>query len=255
MARIWAIKNMVILDNVKTTNRLAYLIGSMAVFILLLSFIDYAVSNWFVIEKVTITGNMDHINPKQLNYVAENKIQGNLFTLDINELQDEFRQIPWVKHITIYREFPNSITVGVSEYNAVARLGNDGLISADGKIFSGTEADDLPVFNVPSQNISEALTDYQLISKLLHKRQVVVKQLDINGLGITKVDLSNNLHIIICGTEIENQIKLLDQYWDKLYQVNPGLNYVNMCYKNALAINSISKPVVAKSESMAAGGN
>jgi cell division protein FtsQ len=180
----------------------------------------------------------------QLSLVASNNVEGNLFTLDINDLQEEFRQIPWVKQVTIFREFPNSITVGVSEYTAVAKLGANRLISADGKVFNGTANSMLPVFTAPEQNISEALTDYQLIGRILHDRQVQINKLAINGLGITKVDFSNNLHVVICGTDIEGQVKLLDQYWDKLYDLNPGLSYVNMCYKNALAINEI-KPTAS----------
>ena len=41
-----------ILDNVKVINRLAYLIGGLAVFLLLFSFIDYGVNNWFLIRYV-----------------------------------------------------------------------------------------------------------------------------------------------------------------------------------------------------------
>lgn len=243
-----------IFDNVKFINRLAYLLGGLAVFILLFSFIDYMVNNWFEIEKVTVTGNMEHINQNELSSLAQNDVHGNLFTLDINDLQDEFRQIPWVKHVTISREFPTGISVGLTEYSAVAKIGGRKLISADGKIFKGTESSDLPVFDAPMQNISEALIDYQLIGRILNKREVRVESLSINGLGITKIDFSNNLKVIICGTEIENQLKLLDQYWDKLYELNPGLNYVNMCYKNALAINAIKKStVIDEIESMAFG--
>lgn len=233
-------------DNVKFINRLAYLIGGLAVFVLIFSFINYGVNNWFLVNKVTITGNMEHVDEGELTYIAQKRVQGNLFTLDINDIQNDFRRIPWVKHVTVYREFPNSITIGVSEYSAVARIGDDGLISADGQIFTGNvDSQKLPLFSAPEQNISEALADYKLINRMLAPRKVEITKLSINGLGITKLELSNNLRIVICGASIESQMQVMNQYWDKLYDVNPGLNYVNMCYKNALAINAINKPAAS----------
>ncbi len=51
----------------------------------------------------------------------------------------------------------------------------------------------------------------------------------------------------MCGSNIASQMERLDQYWDKLYTINPGLNYINMCYKDALAINDVVKAKSAES--------
>jgi cell division protein FtsQ len=238
-----------IFDNVKFINRLSYLIGGLAVFILLFSLVDYGINNWFTIDKVTITGDMEHVDQKQLTDTTISAAQGNLFTLSLNNMQAQFLQIPWVKHIIISRNFPNDVMVLVSEYTAIAHLGNDRLISADGKIFNGVASESLPVFDTKIGDVSEALTDYQLIGRIFKDRGVDVERIYINGFGITKLYFSNDLQVVLCGTEIELQLKLLDKYWTKLYTTNPGLNYVNMCYKNALAINAINKPLGLSVES------
>lgn len=242
----------IMLDNVKLINRSAYLIGGLAVFLLLFSFVDYGVRTWFLIKRVTISGDLSHISAKQLSYVVKNRLEGNLFTLDIDNLQEEFRAIPWVKDVTVSRQFPNAITIGLSEYVAVARLNDEGLITQSGKVFVG--ADDntsLPVFDVPLTNIRDALSDYKHIKPILEIHQVSLRKLTVNGIGITKVELSNNLHITMCGSNITSQMERLDQYWDKLYALNPGLNYVNMCYKDALAMNDVVKAKSAESSSVA----
>ncbi len=229
------------LSNVKLINRFAYLTGGLAIFILLLSLIEYGVNNWFLINRIIITGKIKHVSAKQVSYIAENRLQGNLLTLDIDSLQEEFRQIPWVKDVTVSREFPDSITIELSEYDAIARLNNEALITQDGQVFDG--ADDsigLPTFDVPLKNVHEAISDYHQIEPILALRKLQVSKLDINGVGITKIEFSNGLHVTICGSEFAKQIELLDQYWDKLYSINAGLSYINMCYKNAFAINAIT---------------
>ena len=54
--------------------------------------------------------------------------------------------------------------------------------------------------------------------------------------------------VTICGNDISTQLSLLDKYWQKLYDINPKLSSINLCYKNALAINSpmvIESPVIS----------
>ena len=240
------------LDNVKLINRSAYLMGGLAVFLLLFSLVDYGVRNWFLIERITITGDINHTSEKQFSYIAKNRLKGNLFTLDIDSLQEEFKQIPWVKEVTVSRDFPDAITIWLSEYDAIARLNDEALITQDGKVFDG--ADDriiLPTFDVQLRNIPEAISDYRAILPILSKHKIQIKKLTINGVGITKIefstrdsstrDSSNKLNVVICGANFAADIATLDKYWNKLYALNPGLNYVNMCYKNAMAINAIAR--------------
>ncbi|MBP9743220.1 MAG: FtsQ-type POTRA domain-containing protein [Burkholderiales bacterium] len=229
-------------DNVKFINRLAYLVGGLAIAILGFSVVNYAINNWFVVENVVITGNIEHIDLKTLTLVAKEKIRDNLFTLDLDDIQNNFQNIPWVKHVTVMRDFPHSLLIGVDEYSAIARWGNEGLIASDGNIFNGNDVSgELPIFYVAPQNVSEAISDFNMVNAMLAKHNVHLTELNLYGFGITKFVLSNQLNITICGSAVESQIALLNKYWDKLYELNPGLNYVNMCYKNAMAINQATK--------------
>ena len=147
-------------------------------------------------------------------------------------------------------ENANDVVVLISEYKAIARLGNSYLISNEGKVFNGIATESLPVFNTAVENVSEALSDYKLIEQVLANRNVTADSININGFGITKLYLSNGLNVVICGSDIEDSLRILDNYWDTLYVTNPGLDYVNMCYKNAMAINAIRKPAKISVESV-----
>ncbi|MCX8515162.1 MAG: FtsQ-type POTRA domain-containing protein, partial [Burkholderiales bacterium] len=206
------------------------------------SCVEYGMNNWFAIRQVVITGNMVHINPNDLKDVAQNRAKGNLFTININYLQNYFKAVPWVQNAVVSREFPNSLSVEITEYQAVAKFANKGLIAPDGNVFLGSSNNEsLPIFYTAAQNVSEALDDNQLINETFKDKGVKVVSLTLNGYGLTKVELSNQLHLIICGNPFNREINLLHAYWDKLYKINPQLNYVNMCYKNAMAINQISR--------------
>ena len=230
------------LDNIKLVNRLSFLIGALAVFIILSSCIYYVAQNWFKIEQIKIQGNTTHITEAQLSYIAKNRLKGTFFTLDIDSLQREFQRIPWVKSVTVLREFPGTITVDIKEYDVIARFGEDGLISGEGRVFNG--ADDratLPIFAAPQQQIGQLLDDYQRLKPLLARKNLTLSKLELNGAGITKIMFGNNMQVVICSIDISDSLQVLTRYWDKLHALNPNLNYINMCYKNAVAINMVQK--------------
>ncbi|HLX53182.1 MAG TPA: FtsQ-type POTRA domain-containing protein [Aquella sp.] len=233
------VKGLSVLDNIKFVNRLAYLIGAFAVFIIFASTVLYILQNWFTIDRISIKGNTAHITREQLSYIAKNRLRGTFFTLDINRLQREFLQIPWVQSVTVNREFPDTITVYINEYEAIARLGDEGLVSSSGSVFTG--ADDsttLPTFNGLVSQIPYFLNDYKVLKPFAESKNINLIRLDLSGSGITKLYFSNDLEVVICALDISQGVQVLSKYWDKLYQLNPNLNYINMCYKNAVAINS-----------------
>lgn len=231
--------------NAKFINRASYLIGFIAVFLLLFSCIFYIVENKFLVEHITVTGNINRVTKEQLVNVASGDLHGTMFTLNIDELQYEFKKIPWVKSVSVSRTFPDSITVNIIEYNAVAHYGNDGnFVAPDGKVFLGVITDPtLPTFYAPKANVPELLKVYNYSNDLFESHAVLISKLRYVSVGIIKVSFSNGLEATVCGPDFSDKLVILNKYWKNLYTINPGLNYVNMCYKDAVAINAIVKNV------------
>jgi cell division protein FtsQ len=233
-------------DNVKFINRISYLIGTIAVIIALFSIVLYIVENKFPVEHITVTGNINRVTKEQLVQVAGSNLHGTMFTLNIDELQYEFKRIPWVKSVNVSRTFPDSITVNIIEYNAVAHYGSDGeFVSPTGQVFLGVINDPtLPTFYGPESKLPDILKVYNVSIKNFSKRNIQIDNIYWLGAGLIKINFSNQLEAVVCGPDFNEKLLVLNQYWDNLYEINPGLNYVNMCYKNAVAINAIKKEKV-----------
>lgn len=226
-------------DNIKRNNRLAYLVNFLSVMILLFCGGLYVVKHWFTVEKIVITGNIEHVTPVQLSYIAHNKLHGTFFTLDIAELKDEFQALPWVRKVSLQRHFPHTIVVTLEEYKVVARIGDDALLAESGEVFGG--ADDslsLPTFYVEPSAAGVALTKYEQIQTVLLQHNDSMVKLWLDNPKIARFVTAKNLTVTICDENLSSKLALLNQDWDKLYQLNPNLNSINFCYKNALAINS-----------------
>ena len=225
------------LDNIRFVNRLAFLIGAIAIFILSACFVYYATYHWFRIKKIIVQGDVSHITKNDVLALVQNKLYGTFFTLNIDVVQNTFEQIPWIKSVHVVREFPDSITIHVVEYNAIADLGNNRLLSEDKQIFVGSAPQGkLPLFMVPDGQISNALSTFNKIKPFLNKHNEALKTMSYNGVGLIKLTLSSGMQIVMCGGDVAINLQLLDKYWLQVGQVESGVSYINMCYKNALAI-------------------
>lgn len=240
-------------DNAKFNNRLTFLINAISVLILLFCGINYTVRNWFTVNKIIIKGNIRHITPVQLSYIAHNKLHGTFFTLNIRELKSEFQEIPWVHQVSLNRNFPHTIVVTIDEYNAVARIGNGDLVSENGDIFDGADDNiNLPIFYVDAGQVIVALDKYRQIQKVLQRHNDSLTKLWLNSPQITRFGTARNLTVTICDPDLTARLKVLDEYWDKLYKLNPNLTSINFCYKNKLAINYINNSSLVDNNKMKA---
>jgi cell division protein FtsQ len=216
----------------------------------------YGINKWFMVDNVIITGDISHINISELNQIVTNDVnRSNLITLDISNLYNDITHIPWIKQVVISRDFPHSLILAISQYDAIANFSHGGLISANGVIFNGDNNESLPIFDVPIDYIHDTINNYKLLNKQFSSHNVTVSKLFFNGLGITKVRLSNNLRLTFCGSDIINQVNNINNYWDKLYKINPQLNYINTCYQGAFAINMLHRNAQTVHKSHSIGAN
>jgi len=224
-------------DNVKLINRLSFLIGIVAVFILLMSLVYYGLNNWFQINQIIIRGNVPNLNNDYVSRLVRNNLTGTYFTLNISKIKEEFEKVPWVKSVYIEREFPDTIRVNIEEYEPIINLGHGRLLSKEKLVFGGDDTDGkLPLFMVAESRLDKALLVYEQIKPFMAVHNLELKSLWYNGVGLTRIKLSNNMEVVICGDNIVSNLDTLSKYWNNLMQIESNISTVNMCYKDAFAI-------------------
>lgn len=226
------------LDNIQFNNRLAFLINIFSVVIILFSIAFYSMHNMFRIKHIVIEGDIKHVTPIQLTYVANNKLHGTFFTLNIDDLKSQFEVLPWVKQVILQRQFPNTIIVKIAEHNALAHIGEEDLLAEDGEVFDGADDSGLPTLYVSVDKASLAYAKYQQIESVITRHDDYITKLWMSDPRIIKVTTESNLNITICDQDFETKLLEIDTYWDKLHQINSQLSSMNFCYKNAVAINT-----------------
>lgn len=224
------------LNNIQLNNRIAFLANMFSIMLCIISIGYYVITHWFKIDRIIIDGNMRHITSNELENIARNKLHGTFFTLNIAELQDKFEELAWVKHVSVQRVFPNTVVVKLQEYEPVATVDGIGILSIDGEVFNAIDQESLPVFLVKLNNVQEAYQIYSKIESVVKKHTDDILSLKMDNPRVIEIKTKNNLSIVFCQPDLDDKIKNLDGYWDKLNEILPGANSMNFCYKDAVAI-------------------
>jgi cell division septal protein FtsQ len=94
-------------------------------------------SSLFAVDRVTVTGNV-YTDQIALDAVIENLTGTPVLLVDIDEVEAQVEQIPWVEEARVRSSFPNSASIEIRERTPVAAMmGADGqarVIDADARV-------------------------------------------------------------------------------------------------------------------------
>src|ERR1700693_5964235 len=115
-------------DNAPLLRNIANALIAFSVLAMLYGVIYYAVHlpGLFPLQSVRLSAVPQRVDAAEVLQVMRNEVQGNFFTVDIERLRQSLEKLPWVRNVSIRREFPRSLEVRLGEQQALARWTNSG---------------------------------------------------------------------------------------------------------------------------------
>ena len=171
------------------------------------------------------------------------------FNPDIEDIQRNVEELPWVKNAYVRRVWPESITVHVEEHKPVARLGDRSLVTDGFKLFTppqlkGTAeprlkelVDGLPMLYSPERRHVSLL-------RLLNETRFLLDQVEAPLEGMVEderrsltLHLKNDVKVVIGHREVEKRIKRFSEIFRPyVAPVYDDIAKVDMRYTNGFAM-------------------
>jgi cell division protein FtsQ len=89
----------------------------------------------FSLHIVRLSAAPQRVDAARVLQAVRNEVQGNFFTVDIERLRQSLEKLPWVRGVSIRREFPYRLAVQLEEHQALARWNNAALVNQQGEVF------------------------------------------------------------------------------------------------------------------------
>jgi len=204
----------------------------------------------FSIQGITVKGDVAHSNAVTLRANVLPQLSGNFFTLNLLQARQAFEQIPWIRSALVRREFPNRLSVTLSEYLPVAQWSSEGdgqFLSAEGAVFevNADEVDTelLPTLKGPEAQAKTVLEMYKFLKPMMAKMDMSLDKLELSQRGSWTAQLESGAHIELghgsqqeVGDRLQLFFKTLTQVSSRYGRTATSLLSADLRYESAYAL-------------------
>lgn len=208
------------------------------------------------IHRLEMRGDTAKVPLSRLKEAVEPELEGkSFFTTDIAAVRAAAESVPWVKHASVRRIWPDRIEVDVTVYEAVAQFEDGRLISIEGKLFSanpeeGAEAGNLPTFSCAAEDVPELLRRYRRFQSLLADLPFRITSLALSDRGSwslsiqgpkippTRVELGRES----AGISVEERLRQVAAAYPRMEELLGGPpSSIDARYRRAIAAGKVDR--------------
>ncbi len=193
------------------------------------------------LKRVRIEGQMTNLDRAELERSVADVARGSFFTVDLQKVWEAARGLPWVGEVRVRRVWPDGLRIRVTERVAVARWGDDGLLTAAGEVFrpsAKTIPQGLPRLSGEDDRAPEVLRVYRDVAQRLAPLGLELSELRLDPRGGWRLLLADGLTVAMGGGEsTERSLRRFLRLYPELASRGPGrLLRVDLRYPHGLAV-------------------
>jgi Cell division septal protein len=114
----------------------------------------------FALHTVEVAAPVAHVTQAQVRLVADRYVRGNFFTVDLEQVQQAFEKLPWVREARVTRRWPDTLVVHFVEHVPLARWNDASLVNQQGEVFDAACDANLPQLEGPANTNLEVVQHY-----------------------------------------------------------------------------------------------
>jgi cell division protein FtsQ len=231
-------------DNAPLLRNIANALFAFSVFAALYGAVYYVVHlpGLFPLHSVRLSVAPQRVDVSGILETVRNEVQGNFFTADIARLRQALEKLPWVRNVSIRREFPHRLVVQLEEHQALARWNNNALVNRQGEVFVAESEQALPGFIGQEGTSHEVTMHYEQFSKQLAVLNLHAAQLALSPRHAWQLRLNNGMVLELGREDMQQRLaRFVVGYphmggeWQGAVESNTA-RYVDLRYRNGFAV-------------------
>jgi cell division protein FtsQ len=214
-----------------------------------LAFVWLAVSwvtRWpvFAIRAVRVDGDVARSSVTTIRANAAPKLAGNFFTIDLERTRHAFQSVPWVRHASVQRVWPDRLAVHLEEHRVAAYWGDHKLVNSYGEVFEANlgdvEDEDLPTLRGPDGSAAQVLQLYGPLNDLVARLDTRIDRLTLSARGSWRAELDSGAQLELGRGEPGEVLARAERFiatWNQVVARYPGpLEYADLRHHDGYAV-------------------
>jgi cell division protein FtsQ len=193
------------------------------------------------VSRVAVTGMLQHLDRNLLVERVRAHLNGAGFmTVDLAAIRADLKELPWVADVSIQRRWPDQLVIEVTEQEAIARWGKDGLLNREGEVFRPQPLGDvskLPLLYGPDNLSREVVERYAQMRELLNEQKLLLSDLGSDERGSWSATLQSGVVLRLGTGDILKKMRSFSRvYRAELSTQMDRIEYIDLRYGNGLAV-------------------
>ncbi|GAB3627253.1 cell division protein FtsQ [Pandoraea terrae] len=213
----------------------------------------------FTLKAVQIDGDVEHINGPTLRANAVSRLRGNFFTIDLDATRAAFEAVPWVRHASVRRVWPNRLAITIEEFKPLATWADGRLVSVDGELFAANlaEAEEhgkLPEFAGPAGSERDVTARYYDFVKWFSPLGMKPEAVSLSARYAWGVRLSGGVQLALgrernAETLVSRSRRFVQAYPQVAARWGSQIEYADLRYPNGFAVRAAGMRFLSEAES------
>lgn len=202
------------------------------------------------IKSVRLVSTPGRVVPDQVLAIVRKEVQGNFLTVNIDSVRLSLAKLPWVRNVSVRREFPNGLAVQFEEHQAVARWNDEALVNQQGEVFAAETTQKLPEFYGYEGSSAEVSQQYAAFSGQLAALNLQIAQMSLSPRHAWRLRLSNGMLVELGREAMEQRLARFVAVYpysvgavsqgDQAAESASGLQVVDMRYRHGFAVRQVA---------------
>jgi cell division protein FtsQ len=196
----------------------------------------------FAFSEVVVTGTLTHVDPAELELVVRRELSGTFFTMNLESARASLAKLPWVRNVSLRRQWPQRLEVTVEEHVPFGRWNDTALVDTFGGVFAASYDGALPQFTGPAERAPEVADRYREANAALAPLGLEVEAVHLSARGgwqIGAKGASNRLAIELGRDEpsarLERFVAVYERTIGALARTGTSIGHVDLRYRNGFA--------------------
>ena len=210
------------------------------------------------IERVIVTGRLQHVSPLDVEHLVRAHLDGaGLVSVDLDDVRRGLALMPWVDQASVQRSWPRGLKIEIAEQSAVARWDGTGLVNARGQLFLSAASflpPELPELNGPPGSQSEVTSNYLMMQGRLTEVGLRLTTLTLDARGAWSFTLDDGVTVRLGRQQMNERFERFMAAAAKLVRTRAtDIAYVDMRYGNGFAVGWKGAHAPARADAHANG--
>lgn len=191
----------------------------------------------FALREVRIDSELKHVTRDQIENVVRRELRGNFLTVDLVATRAAFERLPWVRRVSVRREWPSGLGIGIEEHVPLARWANTALVNTHGEVFRAAYDGELPVFIGPEGAAREIAIQYRYFLRSLEAIGERPVQVRVTPRRAWQLRLESGLIVELGREQLEARLaRFVAVHGRTVGRIGRRIDRVDLRYSNGFAV-------------------